>query len=349
MSEPQKPHWVHENKIDDTAFENFKKEAEQNNCPPLAIAFENGFVDETKCLEKEQKKSELFILDRVFFNTEPSPEIFKDYNFEAFKKNGLLPIGKWEEHTYFAKINPAPTPLDSNLSNPIFVLAPWTAMKKWFQVWEKTKTTSVEKKEAVQGIMEVSAETLNSINFNDIKLPGIPQMPQAAAAQETVVPQMPQAAVVQETVVPQMPQATIVPAATMIDPFEKWSGFFDKSMHLSVAGEKIKITKTHGNWESNEKFEFIANKPSIFKIALDSQKPYHGYIVSNSTNQEFFDKSNKGILPGHVTVCPVVDSQKVVSLYLGCTTKEKGAALSLTVLEDSIRGSLGLTPLKRAA
>ncbi|MBK9294395.1 MAG: hypothetical protein IPM57_08105 [Oligoflexia bacterium] len=342
MSDENKPAWVENNKIDNTALENFKKEAEVNQCPPLAIAIENGFIDEEKFLDKEQAKSDLAIINKDYFNTNPAGDLFNGYDYLAFKKEGIIPLAKWEEHSYFAKISSDKANLESTLVNAIFVLAPWTGLKKWFQFWEKNQKPKEEKKEILEGIKKVSQDTLNKINFGDIKLPPIPTALNKKKL-ETTNPQI----IKQEA--PKPPPVPTDLNATIIDPFEKWCGYFEKSLLFSVNGNELKLLKSNGKWSISNTLTLKVEKAGMFKIVLDTQKSYHGFVNPSETNKSFFDIANQGILTEHVTLCPVIENQNITGLYLGCTTKEKALNLRLSTLEDIVKSTLTTTTLKRAA
>ncbi len=70
--------------------------------------------------------------------------------------------------------------------------------------------------------------------------------------------------------------------------------------------------------ENNPKASLVNLKiPSIFRIAHSTQKPFHGPISLNEVNEKFFEDWNHNAIPGHVTIIPMMNGDRVSGLVLG--------------------------------
>lgn len=79
---------------------------------------------------------------------------------------------------------------------------------------------------------------------------------------------------------------------------------------------------------------------SIFKIVASTEKSYHGQVVINETNEQFFRAWNGGTTPAHVTLTPVFFKSRLVGALLGLG--DQGAA-NMTTLRMVEKVSTDLT------
>ncbi|MEK7356702.1 MAG: hypothetical protein AAB250_09645 [Bdellovibrionota bacterium] len=61
---------------------------------------------------------------------------------------------------------------------------------------------------------------------------------------------------------------------------------------------------------------------SIFRIVFRTCLPYHGYVVASPVNSAFFNAFNRGVLPKHATIMPVLINRKVAGMILGLSGNE---------------------------
>ncbi|MDX9731965.1 MAG: hypothetical protein RBT63_09355 [Bdellovibrionales bacterium] len=94
----------------------------------------------------------------------------------------------------------------------------------------------------------------------------------------------------------------------------KWSDLF-----LSVKGEKPE--------------SIDLTEPSIFKIVLRTAKPYHGYVVTNLVNQQFFNEFYRGMPPKHATILPIMIDGRMGGMLLGFTNSKIDYRQSLRLME----------------
>jgi hypothetical protein len=107
--------------------------------------------------------------------------------------------------------------------------------------------------------------------------------------------------------------------------FKKIKPYFKKSMLLAVGGndQVIKPLIWDDNFKTQEarKSEFELQTPSFFRIVSTTQKPYHGFVVTNDFNDSFFEAWNQGQIPDHITLVPVMDGDHVIGMLLGIGEK----------------------------
>lgn len=63
------------------------------------------------------------------------------------------------------------------------------------------------------------------------------------------------------------------------------------------------------------------NLPSPFRVIFRTQKSYHGYIVPNDQNDQFFAEWNESQIPDHMTLSPILVDDVVVGAILGLGDK----------------------------
>ncbi|MGZ3772025.1 MAG: hypothetical protein ACXVCW_20385, partial [Bdellovibrio sp.] len=112
---------------------------------------------------------------------------------------------------------------------------------------------------------------------------------------------------------------------------------FEKAMILTLDDEETQLMAFA--WDEN--FQDIGDTasvvplktPSIFNIVSSTQKPFHGYISQNQINDDFFAGWNKGKVPEHVTISPILVNEKVIGMLLGFGTKDTYNRVSLNLAE----------------
>lgn len=73
--------------------------------------------------------------------------------------------------------------------------------------------------------------------------------------------------------------------------------------------------------------------PSMFKIVFRTAKPYHGYVVTSTVNQKFFNEFYRGMLPKHATIIPVMIDGRMGGMLLGFTNSKIDYRQSLRLME----------------
>lgn len=74
-------------------------------------------------------------------------------------------------------------------------------------------------------------------------------------------------------------------------------------------------------------------EPSIFKVVFRTAKPYHGYVVTSTVNQKFFNEFYRGLMPKHATVIPIMIDGRMGGMILGLTNSKIDYRQSLRLME----------------
>ncbi len=73
--------------------------------------------------------------------------------------------------------------------------------------------------------------------------------------------------------------------------------------------------------------------PSVFRIVYRSALPYHGYVVTNPTNQKFFNEFSRGMLPKHMTIMPIMIEKQMCGMLLAISNQDVQLRQSLRMME----------------
>lgn len=141
MAGDQKPFWVEQFKIDQSTWDTLNSQAQKLGEAPLAVAIDMGLLNENKLLQIDRDNSGLASLKSIFFNGPQPTQLLTNHNYTDCRKKACMPIAQWNGLTYWAKISSCETGLEKT-KDAVFLLAPWTALKKWFELWEKQSKPS---------------------------------------------------------------------------------------------------------------------------------------------------------------------------------------------------------------
>jgi hypothetical protein len=85
------------------------------------------------------------------------------------------------------------------------------------------------------------------------------------------------------------------------------------------------------------------DQASIFRVAARTSLPYHGYVVSNPTNATFFNSFNRGQIPKHCTIMPVMIAGQLTAMLMGISNETidfKGTLNSMEKLASDFSAQL---------
>lgn len=163
-----------------------------------------------------------------------------------------------------------------------------------------------------------------------------PSSEELTAQAETEPP--PAAAVAKETSV-----AMALPEA----PLKKWWEEVQKHFAHAVL-LKAEQDQFHALWKDGESREQVislsSSSPSLFRIALRTKKPYHGFVIENEVHSQFFNGIGVSGYPSCVTALLVkgVEPQFIVSFFgfVGNEGEELPSAETLaTSLAESLKNA----------
>lgn len=131
-------------KIDDATWETLCSQASRQKVTALDVALDMGLLNENKLLEWERNTTGFLTLKFTFFNGQHPEALWTQYDFSECRATCCMPVGQWEGHTYWAKLCSESTGFEGKDPQAIWVLAPWTGMKKWFGLWEAMKSSDLD-------------------------------------------------------------------------------------------------------------------------------------------------------------------------------------------------------------
>jgi len=119
--------------------------------------------------------------------------------------------------------------------------------------------------------------------------------------------------------------------------YDEMKTFFDHSLIMQV--DKNEEFGVVSYWSPEVKppsepgVQFSLKTPSVFRIAYTTQRPYHGYVVTNDINESFFEEWNSHEVPSHITVYPIFDQDQVIALLIGIGNDSSSRKNSLSLTE----------------
>lgn len=112
--------------------------------------------------------------------------------------------------------------------------------------------------------------------------------------------------------------------------------FYQRSFLALKAGNSVRLVswprEMSAEIASKDK-DFSLNTPSPFRIALRTEKSYHGYLVQTPFMTQIFAAWNGGQYPETLTVIPVKSNQEIVGFVVCCGTKEADKKAGLQAAE----------------
>ena len=446
MSQTEKPGWVSQFNIDDAMWATLLAQADRQKSTPLAVALDMGLLNENKLLDCERERSNMASLKGIFFNGPAPTHLWASMDLAKMKRAGCIAVGEWENTIYIAKLSADPTGIELEYPGAIWLLGPWTGIKRWFAQWETlvaklsgapgvapfsssgpTKSTNIISSEnSFSGMTVAPPLPENKAPALDVpaglslegmgletkpELPPVPSAPKENAIDAPLGLFMPASTGPEKTVVPEgqataafdfsnltVTNATNLPTATITQTQTKtqtatiqsppptpppmpprtpaanvtaihmtpppppisndaltsqllacpnqdllgqtliagWTSYFEKTMILLFQNNQLITWKQGGNWAAHLPMgtAIPLDTPSIFKIVVDTARPYHGYVSPGAINDGFFKQTNGGQYPEHVSIIPVVADGNVVAMLMGGCSKAQGLTLTLPKLEE---------------
>lgn len=137
--------------------------------------------------------------------------------------------------------------------------------------------------------------------------------------------------------------------------FAKMQGLFQKAIMLVFQGGQLRPWKWTGTVAYPGKGKpnpIDLTQASIFKIVYTTALPYHGHIVPNPINNQFFGEFNGGVTPSHVTVMPVMVSGQIAGMLMGMTDARlnlRAALRQMEALNEEVSAALTRIRTNKAA
>ncbi len=138
----QKPKWALHFKIDDTTWAKLAAHGAKTNLSALDIAIEMGIINQENLLTWDRDTSKIPALKIDFFNAPPPMELFQKFDYQKCRQKACMPVTEWSGNIYWAKLSSDPTGFESENSQGHWFLAPWSGLKKWFEIWKSVVAPS---------------------------------------------------------------------------------------------------------------------------------------------------------------------------------------------------------------
>ncbi|MES2767614.1 MAG: hypothetical protein V4596_00590 [Bdellovibrionota bacterium] len=127
--------------------------------------------------------------------------------------------------------------------------------------------------------------------------------------------------------------------------------YFDQTMVLLFTNGNLEPKAWDATWTkiSHAHSTIDVSTPSIFRIVNETQNPYHGHVVTNPVNEAFFNSWNKGQLPEHITICPIMHEKKIFGMVLGTTTKDGSKKYQLHHIQEIANDAFAMLSAAKVA
>lgn len=357
--------------LDNFSFDNLKVETSSEETLPANM-------DEAKDVKLEEKQDIPAGLNFPPNPTEENSAVTENpvtaVDLNSFKFDNLLP----SEESPAPKKTPEPVSTPEPVKPIIQEQKPAVAPAATQQpvvppvtpqpVAKPVTPTPVAAPAAAEAPKPVSGKNMTSFSVNDLVAKSKPKTQPAApaptpapqqvasqpvAAQPVATPAAPAPQVAQQPVAQVSPQKPTDSnhAAQFEGILNSMKKYFEKSMVLIFKGGALEPFAWDQNWVKapHAQSAIDTSTPSIFRIVNETQKPYHGYIVSNHINEAFFNTWNQGQIPEHVTICPIVHDKKMYGMILGATTKEGAKKYQLHHIQEIANDAFAMLSSIKAA
>ncbi len=243
-------------------------------------------------------------------------------------KAHLFPVGQWEEVLFLACVEP-PTELKINKDYQL-VLAAWSHLRP---CWEQ-RHPDTRKEESVS-----TSKRAVSHAFKELDLPPVPESSHLKLETFEVEKPEERTLAVETTLTPLPKNKLSHYERTLLDIDQVLNSirvYFDKVIVFRFKSSSLFPMKWDDSWKplgDPSSLRVKVDSPSIFRTCVTSLHPYHGRIVPNAVNTQFFNNWNGSQIPVHATLVPVIKEKKVIALVMGI--KHTAMDHSERVLRDS--------------
>ena len=115
---------------------------------------------------------------------------------------------------------------------------------------------------------------------------------------------------------------------------EKMAEDFSHRMILNTKNQTLQVHHWSEEWQPTGHALVDINTPNIFRIAHRSQKPFHGSIAANDSNDQFFNHWNDSKYLEHITICPILsEDSQTIGLVIGSVKNIENAEMALRKLD----------------
>ena len=241
-----------------------------------------------------------FLNDSFFYNITINKQLWKQVKDREKWNDSFVPIYEWENILFAGCIEP-PKNLQSKNTVPVL-----SSLKNLNSFWKKI-------------------QLLSQPETNKLYSPNHKQSPAASSPASSKAPSQ---NVSSSTFIETILSKTIITKIKALkgnniynQVFKLSEKYFIGVIIFSFMNNKFKPIEWSDSMEGPATPIGI-DKPSIFKMVVQSKEPYHGFIIDNEQHKNFFAPWGFSELPAHITLVPVFDGEKnIIGAFMGVGDK----------------------------
>lgn len=245
----------------------------------------------------------------------------------------MVPLGMWEGLTYVGCVIPPPDPEEGY----VYLLADPNDLYQAFSKFDHPEMTTMTSLAPEQAESEEEIPMMpDGLFFSDtppevkLDLPDF-NLPASEPAEEAPEPEEVFLGTATRIEIPQKSEPlTAITKVNFLKPLSGWWSEVEKVFAHAVLvqhdGDQLSAIWKNGQQISG--VEFSSTGPSLFRIALRTKKPYHGFVVENPTHTEFFESVGIRTYPSSVSAFLIESNPEMIVLYFGYIAEE-GAELRM--------------------
>lgn len=334
--------WAETLNIPQEKLESWRAEAPEG-VPLLIWCLKEGKVEFKDYAAWAKNHYSIPVITSEFFSQYEAPESIELEGWSPW----MVPVGTWEGLTYVGCVLPPPDPEEGY----VYLLAHPNDLGEVYSQMEKADIEESDS-DGPAGLL-LNLPSLPSMEPSDkataspagftLNIPSLPSEPESAPPPLIPEPQ-------EETIATAVTAIGVKVAEAKEEPKENTSvtqtALVDNKIVKALKGwwvdaEKIFThavlvqvvdSELHTVWANGETAKhspLTINQPSLFRIAMRTQKPYHGFVIENEVHDEFFLKQlEMKAYPSSVTAIALPNEASFIVSYFGFIGKE-GQELSL--------------------
>lgn len=311
----------------------------------LFRTLKRGLIHPNQYLQWAKEHYAMPLIKDEFFAKTPDPATFWHKWGQAYTWSAeVVPLTEWQDVLYVGALEPLEN-LPPHLKF-VVVLAPWHLLEAQYQKLNpasvRTKNNDLE--DLPDGFFE--AETSNSVRTTTeiTQLSSPRKRPEDLQELEAQIKDQ----VDKHTFKNVTTAAQMTPLAKIaVEYLDRMYKNFDHSALLEPRADGVRVTAWDSKWSPLKKVNEVTislHPPSIFRIVSRSKQPFHGQIVMNETNAEFFSLfMNDPSKAKYVTMIPIIGpSLQVEAMLLGYSERDPFESRDSLMLAQKIAQKIGV-------
>lgn len=345
--------WIEYLNIPTSNLEEWKAEAPED-IPLLVWCLREGKISFKKYASWAKNHYSLPVIHPEFFSNHPPVENLSAADWTPW----MVPVATWESVTYIGCVMPPPDPEEGFvylLANPMNLCEVYSNLEKHLE--------ETPQEQEVEDLQDSSYQMPDGLIL-DLKSPMTPpshspegltlnfELPNAEEVVQAAEPEAaePEAPPEEELTIPFAPPAPKTQANLSL-PEAALTGWWKETQQVFSHAVLLEASESGFNvlWKDGGVAPVVtlsASKPSLFRIALRTEKPYHGFVIENEIHNQFFDHLGAKGYPSCVTALLVEGSKdtRFIACFFGFIGKE-GVELNLA---ESLSKQLNLALKKNS-